>query len=123
ADLEKHAMTDVPRYHALSAELRRLRGGHAFRVDIDGLDPLVHECDDVTLEGAATSFQVHLRTNPAQFCAVYNAAQLATPLALAVATNSPTFLGHRLWEETRIALFKQATDHRLPGEPWLPARV
>ena len=32
--------------------------------------------------------------------------------ALAVAGNSPTFLGHRLWEETRVALFKQAVDDR-----------
>jgi hypothetical protein len=31
---------------------------------------------------------------------------------LAVAGNSPTFLGHRLWEETRVALFKQAVDDR-----------
>jgi hypothetical protein len=29
-----------------------------------------------------------------------------------VAGNSPTFLGHRLWEETRVALFKQALDDR-----------
>jgi hypothetical protein len=31
---------------------------------------------------------------------------------LAVAGNSPTFLGHRLWQETRVALFKQAVDDR-----------
>ena len=31
-----------------------------------------------------------------------------------MAGNSPTFLGHRLWEETRIALFKQSVDDR-PG--------
>jgi hypothetical protein len=38
--------------------------------------------------------------------------QLATGPALALAGNSPTFLGHRLWHETRIALFKQAVDDR-----------
>jgi hypothetical protein len=31
---------------------------------------------------------------------------------LAVAGNSPTLLGHRLWEETRIALCKQSIDDR-----------
>jgi hypothetical protein len=31
---------------------------------------------------------------------------------LAAAGNSPTFLGHRLWEETRIALCKQSIDDR-----------
>ncbi|HEY8556599.1 MAG TPA: glutamate--cysteine ligase, partial [Actinomycetes bacterium] len=42
----------------------------------------------------------------------FNAAQLATAPVLAVAGNSPTFLGHRLWQETRVALFKQAVDDR-----------
>ena len=31
---------------------------------------------------------------------------------LAVAGNSPTFLGRVLWEETRVALFKRAVDDR-----------
>jgi hypothetical protein len=37
---------------------------------------------------------------------------MMTGPALAAAGNSPTFLGHRLWHETRIALFKQAGDDR-----------
>jgi hypothetical protein len=45
---------------------------------------------------------------------VYNAMQLATAPVLAVSGNSPTFLGHRLWEETRISLYKQSVDDR-PG--------
>jgi hypothetical protein len=49
---------------------------------------------------------------PARFADVFNGAQLATAPALAVAANSPTFLGHRLWHETRVALFKQAVDDR-----------
>ena len=68
--------------------------------------------DDVALEGANTSFQVHLRVDPAAFVRTYNAVQLATAPVLAVAGNSPTFLGHRLWEETRIALCKQSIDDR-----------
>jgi hypothetical protein len=59
-----------------------------------------------------TSFQVHLRVDPAAFTHTYNAVQLATAPVLAVAGNSPTFLGHRLWEETRIALCKQSIDDR-----------
>jgi len=55
---------------------------------------------------------VHLRVDPGDFTRVYNAVQLATIPALAVSGNSPTFLGHRLWEETRVALFKQAVDDR-----------
>ena len=82
---------------------------------IDGEDPLDIHCDDVTYEGANTSLQIHLRVNPSKFAAVYNAVQLATAPALAVSVNSPTFLGHRLWEETRVALFKQAVDDRPPN--------
>ena len=66
----------------------------------------------MSLEGAATSFQVHLRVDPAAFARTYNAVQAATAPVLAVAGNSPTFLGHRLWEETRIALCKQSLDER-----------
>ena len=49
---------------------------------------------------------------PGNFTRVYNAVQLATAPVLAVAGNSPTFLGHRLWEETRVALFKQSVEDR-----------
>src|SRR6266536_4448099 len=47
----------------------------------------------------------------------YNALQLATAPALAVSGNSPTFLVHRLWEETRIAVFKQSVDDRQSHGP------
>jgi len=65
---------------------------------------------------SATSFQVHLKVDPEHFASHFNAAQLAIGPVLAVAGNSPTILGHRLWEETRVALFKQALDDRdAPG--------
>lgn len=114
-DLQASAMTDAPRFRALSWSIRRLRG-EPFRVRIDGADPLELVCDDVTLEGAATSLQIHLRVEPSRFADVFNAVQLATPPVLAASGNSPLFLGHRLWEETRIALFKQAVDARRPED-------
>lgn len=110
-DLGADAMTDVPRYRALSLGLRRRRRA-PYRLHIDGADPLRATCDDVTFEGANSSFQIHLRVSPARYAQTYNAAQLATAPVLAAAGNSPLFLGHRLWEETRIALFKQSVDHR-----------
>ncbi len=123
-DLQSQAMTDLPRYRALAAGLRRLRAG-PFEVRIDGLDPLFLEWDDVTLEGANTSLQIHLRVAPAEFASTYNAAQLATAPILALSGNSPTFLGHRLWHETRVVLFKQTVDHRHHDTPdWsVPPRV
>jgi len=81
--------------------------------------------DDVTLEGANTSFQVHLRVDPADFARSFNAAQLAIAPVLAIAGNSPLFLGRRLWDETRVALFRQSVDDRMSAETddWRPSRV
>ncbi len=109
--LSAGAMTDQPRYRALQAGIQRIRQ-REFHIRIDGEEPLDVRSDSVTIEGANTSLQIHLRVNPDDFAAYYNAAQLATPLALAVGANSPFFLGHGLWDETRIALFKQAVDTR-----------
>ena len=113
-DLQLAALSDAPRYRALNNGLRRLRQ-EPFRIRIDGADPLELAADDIGLEGANTSFQVHLKVDPDQFADHLNAAQLAIAPVLAVAGNSPTFLGHRLWQETRVALFKQAIDDRGPA--------
>src|SRR4029450_58810 len=110
-DLQLAALSDAPRYRALNNGLRRLRR-EPFRIRIAGADPLELTADDIGLEGANTSFQVHLRVDPDHFADHFNAAQPAIGPVLAVAGNSPTFLGHRLWEETRVALFKQAIDDR-----------
>ncbi len=124
ADLAPAALSDCRRYRALSAGIRRLRHS-PFPIWIEGTDCLELEWDDVTLEGAATSLQIHLRVPPPQFAAVYNAAQIATAPALAISGNSPLFLGKRLWEETRIALFRQSVDDRSFARPddWRPSRV
>jgi gamma-glutamyl:cysteine ligase YbdK (ATP-grasp superfamily) len=123
-DLSSSALTSTPRFRALSTGLRRLRQA-PFQVAIDGDDTLDFTCDDVTLEGATTSWQVHLRVPPADFARTYNACQIATAPVLAAAVNSPTFLGRRLWDETRIALFRQAVDDRPDAAPddWRPSRV
>lgn len=124
-DLQSGALTDSARYRALSAGIRRLRGA-PFEVRIDGRDEsLALACDDVTFEGATTSWQVHLKSTLDAFAATYNAAQIATAPVLAVAGNAPFFLGRRLWDETRIALFRQAVDERSDADPddWRPARV
>lgn len=110
-DLGPDMLTDAPRYRALSRGLRRLRQD-PFRIRINGADPLDLSSTDITPEGANASFQVHLRVDPADFTRTYNAVQLASAPALAVSGNSPTFLGHRLWQETRIALFKQTVEDR-----------
>lgn len=124
-DVASDVLSDRPRYRALSARLRELRHGRPFPVRIEGDEVLTLDADDVTLEGANTSFQVHLRVRPEDFARCYNAAQLATSAALAIGANSPTFLGRRLWEETRVALFRQSVDDRIEclEDDWRPSRV
>jgi hypothetical protein len=121
---EDLVLTDAARYRALSAAIRHERQA-PFRVRIEGVDQLDIEADDLTLEGANTSLQLHLRVSPSAFARTYNAAQIATALALAVSVNSPTFLGYRLWDETRIALFRQSVDDRAAAtdDDWRAARV
>lgn len=110
--LTSAAMSDLPRYHAMAeAILERRRAGLA--IDINGANPLHTIAENVTWEGANTSFQLHMRVAADKFAGLYNALQLAIAPVLAVSTNSPLFCGHDLWEETRIALFKQAVDARV----------
>jgi len=116
AHLDLGMVSDAARYRALDRGLRRLHRG-PFLIRVTGEEPLELTTEHVTLEGANTSFQLHLRVAPADFTRIYNAAQLATAPALAVAGNSPTFLGRRLWEETRIALFKQSVEDRDSSGP------
>jgi len=122
-DFQAASMTDRARFRALSAGVRRLRQ-ERFEIRIDGEEPVNFFAEDVTVEGANTGFQVHLRVDPEAFADTYNAVQLATPPVLAAAANSPLFLGQRLWQETRIALFKQAVDERHEDwDAWRPPRV
>ena len=117
-------MTDRKRYHALVRQLIKRRG-ERFQIDINGEQPIQLEMNDVTLEGANTSFQVHYRVKPENFINTFNAFQLVTPLVMAVSANSPGLFGHRLWHETRIPLFKQSIDTRIKHRyRWhAPARV
>jgi gamma-glutamyl:cysteine ligase YbdK (ATP-grasp superfamily) len=128
-ELGLDAITDAPRYHLMAKTLRNKRGSD-FHIHINGLESLDLHWQDVSLEGANTSFQFHYRVNPDNFADAYNAAQLCTPLSVALAANSPILLGKKLWHDTRIALFKQATDYRVATSNHkhsldrnLPARV
>ena len=111
SDLTLDKMTPSPRYQALNRAMTALRGGK-FAIDIRGVDHLQFEHDNVMLEGCNTSFQIHLQVAPDEFAALYNAAQAAAAPVLAAAVNAPTFLGRRLWQESRVALFERSVDER-----------
>jgi len=104
-DLTLSNITPKPRYYELDRTVRRMRGEH-FHLLIRGLDELQLTHDSVMLEASCTSFQVHFQVSPQRFAQVYNVAQLVAAPVLAAATNSLVFLGHRLWHETRIAVFQ-----------------
>ena len=104
-------MTPLPRYRALNDAMSALRGGE-FRTLIKGLDELQATHDNVMFEACNTSFQIHFQVGVSEFARLYNLAQVVTAPVLAVAVNSPVFLHHRLWHETRVALFQQSLDVR-----------
>ena len=105
------SMTPNPRFFTLNRVMRELRGGE-FRTLIKGLDELQTTHDNVMLEACNTSFQVHFQVAPQEFAKLYNVAQMVTGPVLAVGVNSPVLLRHRLWQETRVALFQQSLDTR-----------
>ena len=110
-DLGLESMTPSPRYHELNRIMTELRGGE-FRTLIKGLDELHATHDNVMLEACNTSFQIHFQVGAGEFATLYNLAQAATAPVLAAAVNSPVLLQHRLWHETRVALFQQSLDAR-----------
>jgi CBS domain-containing protein/gamma-glutamyl:cysteine ligase YbdK (ATP-grasp superfamily) len=110
-DLTLDNLTPVARYHELDRGVIRMRGG-PFSIHIKGLDELQLTHDNIMMESCNTSFQIHFQTNPAEFAAHYNLAQAITGPLLAAAVNSPILFGHRLWQETRVALFQHSTDAR-----------
>ena len=118
----EHLVTDrispSTRYAVLNEQMVAARG-EPFQLDItgvacDGQEPerLTMEFDSILPEAACTSMQLHLQCPPEQFASAWNAAQCIAGVQLAVGANSPFLLGRKLWAETRVPLFMQATDVR-----------
>jgi len=108
-------MTPNPRYFELNRAMGALCDGE-FNTTIKGLDELRLSHDNVMLEACNTSFQVHFQVAAEEFVDLYNVAQAVTGPVLAAAVNSPLLLRHRLWHETRVALFQQSLDTRSRAE-------
>jgi len=134
-DLTLDNLTPASRYYELDRSLIRMRGG-PLSIHIKGLDELQITHDNIMMESCNTSFQIHFQTSPDQFVRDYNMAQAITAPVLAIAVNSPLLFGHRLWQETRVALFQHSTEARTRpqlarsqpprvsfGEAWLERSV
>lgn len=112
-DVRPDALTPNRRYKTMLSLVNEMRGTE-YEFRIRGIDELVSRDNPTVFGGTFTSFQIHCQTEPDRLPAHYNWAQMIAGPVLAAATNSPLFLGRRLWRETRIALFAQTTDTRRP---------
>ncbi|MGC3953440.1 MAG: glutamate--cysteine ligase [Propionicimonas sp.] len=106
-------MSANARYQALNDAFLAARG-EDIRLDITGRtgERLQRYADSLAPESACTSMQLHLQVRPYEFSSYWNAAQVLAGAQLALGANSPYFMGHELWAETRIELFTQAADTR-----------
>lgn len=98
----------MSRYHALNEQVFRMRKGKPIELLIEGAETLRHLHDDVMLESATTSLQIHLQVGSEHAVRAFNTAKIVSAAMVAIGANSPFFLQHRLWEETRIPVFEQA---------------
>ncbi|STC69952.1 carboxylate-amine ligase [Corynebacterium pilosum] len=106
-------MTKENRYQALNNAIITSRG-ELMRLDISGPEDYAHEFEDIAPESTCTSMQLHLQVAPNRFADVWNASQAIAGVQVALSANSPLFMGHRLWHESRIPVFEQSIDTRTP---------
>lgn len=125
SQLTLESMSDRDRYRALNEQVFLMRGGEPVHLQIEGVESLDMHHDDLMLESAATSLQVHIQVDQDRAAAYYNAAQVLSAPIVAATGNSPFFVGRDLWAETRIPLFEQAvnTRNRRDDQYRTPARV
>jgi gamma-glutamyl:cysteine ligase YbdK (ATP-grasp superfamily) len=109
-DLTLRNITPLKRYHALNEQVLKSRSGRPICLDIEGRERLALSHEDVMLEAAATSFQLHFQVPLDRLLRYYNASLVLSAAMVAVSANSPFLFGTDLWDETRIPLFEQAVD-------------
>ena len=103
-------MSPMKRYKALNEQVLRSRKGRAIELDIQGSETLKSSHQDVMLESAATSFQLHFQMPFSRSVRYYNAAIILSAPMVAVSANSPFLFAKALWCETRIPVFEQAVS-------------
>ncbi len=100
------------RYRVLNEQIIAARGEDIY-IDIrGGPERLRTYAESIAPEAACTCIQYHLQVAPETFANYWNASQAIAGIQVALGANSPFLYGKRLWAETRIALFEQATDTR-----------
>ena len=110
AELIVKNMSSMKRYRALNEQVLKSRNGEALSLNIVGIEHLKSTHNDVMLESAATSLQLHRQIESDSSARYYNTAIILSAITVAISANSPLLFGKQLWEETRIPLFEQAVD-------------
>jgi len=110
SDLILDNISPMQRYYALNQQILKMREHAVIEFDIQGHEHWQHTHQNVMMESAATSFQIHLQVSAAQAPVLYNLSKLVSGPMVAMSANSPYLLGHHLWAETRIPLFEQSID-------------
>ncbi len=108
-DLTVSNMSNLNRYRALNEQILNTRDTSIF-LDITGKEHLKLEHQDIMLESATTSLQLHTQVPLDIAHHFYNASIIASAAMVAVCANAPYLFGHNLWHESRIPLFEQAVD-------------
>ena len=109
SDLCLQNMSDLNRFRALNEQILSSRG-KPIQLDITGVEHLHLEHNDVMLESAATSLQLHTKVPLDVAHHFYNASIIASAPMVALCANSPYLFGKFLWHESRIPLFEQAIE-------------
>ena len=111
--LNIETMSNCSRYRQLNRQIMRLKRGAPSLVSIRGKESIDYRHDNVMMEAAGTSFQIHLQVPPTEMVPFYNASLMASAIMVAVTANTPLLFGKDLWAESRIPLFEQSLA--LPG--------
>lgn len=101
-------LSTLDRYRALNEQVLAQRKGEAIKLNIVGNEHLESIHQDVMLEAAATSLQIHIQIPQQQALRFYNTSIAISAPMVAVSANSPFLFGKDLWAETRIPVFEQA---------------
>jgi hypothetical protein len=109
SDLTVKNMSDLNRYRALNNRILETRT-KPIHLDITGEDHLDLGHDDIMLESATTSLQLHTKVPASVAHHFYNASIISSAAMVAICGNAPFLFGKNLWHESRVPLFEQAVD-------------
>ena len=104
-------MTPENRYAGLNNSIMDTRG-ELVHLNLWREERYRHNFEDIATESTCTSIQLHLQVSPARFANAWNASQAIAGVQAALSANSPLFMGHRVWHESRIPVFQQSIDTR-----------